>query len=86
MIEPNSIEIRQALAEILQVQPDKLPNHAVLAKDLNIDSLDLVELVIDVENRFGIRIVDEDIDKLITVGDLINRIATSTPLQAADAA
>lgn len=79
-------EIRAALADILQVQVSQVPNHAVLSKDLNIDSLDLVELVIDVENRFSIRIADDDIDKLVTVADLVDRIATSTPLQAADAA
>lgn len=82
----NKTDILPALAEILQQPIEKLKPNAKLQGDLGLDSLDQVELVIDVENRFSIRIDDNDIDKLLTISDLVNYIATSTPLQAADAA
>ena len=45
-----------------------------LRKDLGLDSLDLVELVMAVEQEFAIDIPDDDADKLLTFGDVVNYV------------
>lgn len=56
------------LTDKLDVSRDELTPEK-LFYDLGADSLDMVELIMDFENTFGIIIPDEDIDKIITVGD-----------------
>ena len=46
-----------------------------LGDDLGLDSLDAVEFMCDLEDRFGISIVDEEADKWTTVGDVISYIS-----------
>ncbi len=48
-------------------------------EDLGADSLDLMDFVMAVENRFGIRIPDEDLAKLKTVGDAVNYVQEKLP-------
>jgi acyl carrier protein len=72
---PSRPEILTALADIVEevtgvpaasVQPEKS-----FADDLDIDSLSMVEVVVAAEERFGIRIPDDDVKDLATVGDAV---------------
>jgi acyl carrier protein len=60
---------REIIAKELEVEAKQLTPEAKFMEDLGADSLDIVELVMALEEEFGIDIPDEDADKLKTVGD-----------------
>lgn len=73
------------LCELLGVDEAEVTPGADLANDLGADSLDLVEMVMDCEERFGIEIQDEQADKVKTVQQLIDLVdqVRSQPVPAA---
>jgi acyl carrier protein len=62
---------KEKIAEELEVSVDQLTPEAKFIEDLGADSLDTVELVMALEEEFGLEIPDEDADKLKTVGDAL---------------
>ena len=71
-------DVRAELAEIVnevagvdadEVQPDKS-----FVEDLDVDSLSMVEIVVAAEEKFGVRIPDDEVKNLKTVGDAVNFI------------
>jgi acyl carrier protein len=64
--------LRKIVVEQLGVDESKIVPSASFADDLNADSLDLVELIMSLEEEFGIEISDEDAEKILTVGDALN--------------
>jgi acyl carrier protein len=71
-------EIRDGLAEILEeiadVQPDDVADDKSFQDDLDVDSLSMVEVVVAAEERFGVKIPDDDVQNLRTVGDAVTYI------------
>lgn len=61
--------LRKLVADQLNVTEDRIVSDAKFIDDLEADSLDLVELVMSLEDEFGIEITEEDAEKLVTVGD-----------------
>ncbi len=66
--------IRQIVADQLGVDVDEVTAEASFVDDLGADSLDTVELVMALEEEFGIEIPDEDAEKILTVSDAIKYI------------
>ena len=64
-------DIIDLIAETLDVDKKKLNEKTNLVKDLEVESLDLVDLVAAFEEKFDIEIADKDIKNLQTVGDII---------------
>jgi len=64
--------VKEIIAKELEVEAKQLTAEAKFIEDLGADSLDIVELVMALEEEFGIDIPDEDADKLKTVGDAMN--------------
>ncbi len=62
------------VAEQLGVEPDQVVREAEFVQDLNADSLDMVELVMSLEEEFGIEISDEEVENIRTVGDAVDYI------------
>ncbi len=62
------------VAEQLGVEPDQVTREAEFIQDLNADSLDMVELVMSLEEEFGIEISDEEVENIRTVGDAVDYI------------
>ena len=67
-------QIKEAIVEKLGVEESKITDSASFINDLGADSLDTVELIMELENRFNIQIPDEDQEKIQTVGDAINYV------------
>ena len=65
-------KIRDVLVNAIHVDADLIKPEAKLKEDLDIDSLSAVELALELETSFDIRIEDEELLKLITVQDVID--------------
>ena len=63
---------KEIIAKELEVSADQLKTDAKFIEDLGADSLDTVELVMALEEEFGLDIPDEDADKMKTVGDALD--------------
>jgi acyl carrier protein len=64
-------KVKAIIVDKLGVEESQVTPEASFAADLNADSLDTVELIMDFEKEFGITIPDEDTQKISTVGDVI---------------
>ena len=62
---------KKVIAEQLNVEETEVVPSARFTDDLHADSLDLVELLMTLEERFDLEIPDEDMEKLVTVGDAL---------------
>ncbi len=77
-------QIRESLLDVFRPFMKKAPDgfvltdHASLTKDLNIDSADLIDLVMTVEERFSISVGDDRMDQIKTVGDIVSTVAEMT--------
>ena len=74
MAEAVNDRVRAIIAEQLGVKLEEVTDAASFVEDLGADSLDTVELVMALEEEFGIEIPDEDAEKMVTVGDAIKYI------------
>ena len=63
--------LKKIIAEQLGVEEDKIGPGAHFAKDLKADSLDLVELIMSIEEEFGIEISDAEAEKIETIDDAL---------------
>jgi acyl carrier protein len=63
-------KVKEAVVEILRIAPGKIVPGARFVEDLGADSLDCVEIVMALEEKFGIAIADADVSTLKTVGDV----------------
>ncbi len=71
-------KIKAIIVEQLGVDESEVTNEAHFIDDLGADSLDTVELVMALEEEFGIEISDEDAEKIQTVGDAVKYIEEHT--------
>jgi len=67
-------ELQSILVEQLGVDASEVVETASFADDLNADSLDLVEMIMEMEDKFGVKIPDEEAEKIVTVGDAVDYI------------
>jgi acyl carrier protein len=65
-------QIKDILVETLSVDEDKVTPDARFQEDLETDSLDLVELIMTMEEKFGLKISDEEAQEIKTVGDAVD--------------
>jgi len=67
-------DIKEVVVEQLSVNPDEIKADSRFTEDLGADSLDVVELVMALEEKFDIEIPDDEAEKIQTVQDVINYI------------
>jgi acyl carrier protein len=70
MNELNFRELQELAAEILGVEPEQVQMNVSFARDLAADSLDLVELIAAVEDKYDVELPDDELDRMKNVGDL----------------
>lgn len=63
--------LKNLLVEELQLAPDEIKMESELTNDLGINSIELADLVLQCEDKFGIEIEDDDIHRFITIGDVV---------------
>ncbi|MDR0467966.1 MAG: acyl carrier protein [Campylobacteraceae bacterium] len=67
-------DVKEVVVEQLNVNPEEVKEDSKFVEDLGADSLDVVELVMALEEKFDIEIPDTDAEKIVTVGDVIKYI------------
>jgi acyl carrier protein len=71
--------VRDHLAEELEVEPGRIVEGTRFKDDLDADSLDLYELVMELEDRYGISVSEEQAAKIETVGDAVSFVLEHAP-------
>ncbi|MDY0408138.1 acyl carrier protein [Virgibacillus soli] len=66
--------VKNIIVDKLEVEEDKVTLEASFRDDLEADSLDVVELVMELEDEFDMEIADEEAEQINTVGDAVNYI------------
>src|SRR5207253_11120690 len=66
--------IQDVAAEVLSVEPDRVTEAARFKEDLDADSLDLVELVMGLEERFDIEVPEDDLEGVTTIGQAVDLV------------
>ncbi|MDD2639579.1 MAG: acyl carrier protein [Sulfurimonadaceae bacterium] len=67
-------DVKEVVVEQLDCDPAEVKEDSKFIEDLGADSLDVVELVMALEEKFDIEIPDEDAEKILTVGDAIKYV------------
>ena len=67
-------KIRDVVVKKFKVQPENVSGATLLREDLNVDSLDAVELIMELEDTFNVKISDDEAQKLKTIGDIVSFI------------
>lgn len=66
--------LKEIIVEQLGVEEEKVTQEASFTDDLGADSLDVVELVMAIEERFNVEVSDDQADKIVAVSDLVEYI------------
>jgi acyl carrier protein len=74
--------VRSHLASELEIDPERIGEGTRFKEDLDADSLDLVTLVMELEDSYGVRIPDEEAARIVTVGQAVDYILAHAPQAA----
>ena len=70
--------IRELLAEQLDIDEDKITMDSDILEDFEADSLDVVDMVLTLEDEFGVEVPDEQIENFHTVGDVVRYVEANS--------
>ena len=71
-------EVAEILVDQLDVEKDKVTMEASIIDDLGADSLDVVDLIMSLEEEFGMEIPDDQVENMKTVGDIVKYIEANS--------
>ncbi len=72
-------KVKDIIVEQLGVREDQVVENARFVEDLSADSLDVVELVMQFEEKFGLKIPDDVVQEMNTVGDVVKYLQANLP-------
>ena len=72
-------KVREHLSSELEVEPDRIEDSTRFKEDLDADSLDLYELVMELEDSYGISVSEADAARIETVGDAVDFVVGKLP-------
>ena len=67
-------KLREIIAEVLNVDADEITMETTFVDDLGADSLDVFQIIMGIEEEFDIEISNEDVEKIVSVGDAVEQI------------
>ena len=67
-------EVKEIITRYVKVEPEKITLESKLNEDLDADSIDLVEFILQLEDEFGAEIPDDEAEKIKTIGDAVSYI------------
>ena len=67
-------KLKKVIAEVLNVDPEEITMETTFTDDLGADSLDVFQIIMGIEEEFDIEIDSEDAEKIVSVGDALERI------------
>ena len=70
--------IKEIVVEVAGISADAIAMDKKFTDDLDVDSLSMVEVVVAAEEKFGVKIPDEEVTKMATVGDAVNFIVANS--------
>lgn len=73
-VEELKAKIKQSIANVARLKPEEIPDRASYVEDLGLDSLSILELLVDVEYQLRIKIPDDEISKIRTVEDTVRLV------------
>ena len=73
------VALREVAVDVLSVDPDAVVEDARFKEDLDADSLDLYELVMELEDRYGVSVSEQQAAKIATVGDAVGFVLEHAP-------
>ncbi len=71
-------KVRDILCDQLDIDPEEVTMESTIAGDLGADSLDIVDLVMSIEEDFGVEIPDDQVENVKTVGDMVKYIEANS--------
>jgi acyl carrier protein len=72
-------KVREHLSSELEVEPDRIADSTRFKEDLDADSLDLYELVMELEDSYGVSVSEADAARIETVGDAVDFVVGKLP-------
>ena len=67
-------KLQRIIADVLNISEDKITKESAFVDDLKADSLDVFQIITEIEDQFGIQIPDHAIENIVTVGDAATQI------------
>lgn len=67
-------KLQRIIADVLNISEDKITKESAFVDDLKADSLDVFQIITEIEDQFGIQIPDDSIENIVTVGDAATQI------------
>ena len=67
-------KLKKVIAEVLNVDPEEITPESTFVDDLGADSLDVYQIIMGIEEEFDIEIPNEEVEKIVSVGDVVEAI------------
>ena len=67
-------KVRDIIADVLNLKPEETTRETTFVNDLGADSLDVFQIVMEIEDTFDIEIPNEEAETIVTVGDVVDKI------------
>ena len=71
-------KLQKIIGEVLNIDADEVTMETSFVDDLGADSLDVFQIIMGIEEEFGIEIPNEEAEKIVTVGDAVEQIKNAT--------